>query len=303
GIIHRDIKPDNLLVGEDGRFKLADFGIARVPDAALTKDGQFLGTPCYAAPETLRSGTYSPRSDEFSFAAVVYEVVTGMRAFPGDDAVAVAHKVAHEEPARPSMVVKDVVIPPAVDRVVMRGLSKDPEARYGSVGALAGALLEALGASNLRGPMPKRGASSRGMSFTVLVIGGLAFGVASVWLLGLKGAEAVDVDAGAVLDAGPTHRPAAPPKRGDAAARVPDASPADAAVPALPDAGTTETKTSHDREEAAKDALTRAQQWIERHEWERARAELDAAEELDRANTDVARLRALLPTDASGTAP
>ena len=87
GIIHRDLKPDNLLVTPDGMTKLADFGIARIPNAALTREGQFLGTPCYAAPETLKLGEYGVRSDLFSFAAVLYEACAGARAFPGDDAV------------------------------------------------------------------------------------------------------------------------------------------------------------------------------------------------------------------------
>ena len=83
GIIHRDIKPENLLVGGDGLVRLADFGVARVPDAALTGEGQFLGTPCYGAPETLRGGEAGPLSDQFSLAAVLYEAATGARAFPG----------------------------------------------------------------------------------------------------------------------------------------------------------------------------------------------------------------------------
>jgi serine/threonine protein kinase len=72
GIIHRDIKPENLLMGSDGAVRLADFGVARVPDAALTGQGQFLGTPCYAAPETLCGAEAGPASDQFSFAAVLY---------------------------------------------------------------------------------------------------------------------------------------------------------------------------------------------------------------------------------------
>ena len=100
GIIHRDIKPDNVLLSPAGSAKLADFGVARVPNAALTREGQFLGTPCYAAPETLDRGEYGPKTDVFSFAAMLYELISGARAFPGSDAVAVAHKVLHDE-ARP----------------------------------------------------------------------------------------------------------------------------------------------------------------------------------------------------------
>ena len=88
GVIHRDLKPENLLITDNGQVKLADFGIARVPNADLTKEGQFLGTPCYSAPETLRSGEYSEQSDLFSFGAVIYEAACGERAFPGVEALA-----------------------------------------------------------------------------------------------------------------------------------------------------------------------------------------------------------------------
>ena len=116
GIIHRDIKPENLLVGSDGVTRLADFGVARVPDAALTGQGQFLGTPCYGAPETLSGSEASPLSDQFAFAAVLYEAVSGTRAFPGTDALNVAHSVIHNEPRPPSQVAQPGASVPAPTR-------------------------------------------------------------------------------------------------------------------------------------------------------------------------------------------
>lgn len=148
-VIHRDIKPDNLLVTEFGKGKLADFGVARIPNAALTKEGQFLGTPCYAAPETLRDGEYGPETDLFSFAAVLYEAASGKRAFPGDEALAVAHKVVHDEPLAPSAAAPFADIPPSVDEVLLRGLSKTPGVRHRSAGDLAYALREAYGDAGL----------------------------------------------------------------------------------------------------------------------------------------------------------
>src|SRR5688500_18969009 len=149
GIIHRDVKPDNVLVSTDGRAKLADFGVARVPNAHLTREGQFLGTPCYAAPETLAQGQYGRHSDLFSFAAVLYEAVSGVRAFPGEDAVGVAHKVITDDPPHPSMVAPGAKVPPEVDRVIMRGLAKDSSARPATAGDMVRELRDAYVAAGV----------------------------------------------------------------------------------------------------------------------------------------------------------
>jgi serine/threonine-protein kinase len=145
GIIHRDIKPDNILIAPDGTVKLTDFGIARVPDAALTRDGQFLGTPAYASPEAITRGEYTPRGDVFSFAAVLYESLCGIRPFPGEDAVAVSYAVANDTPPLPSRYVPD--LQPAVDAAFARALARRASDRFGSAGELAGALYSAFRAA------------------------------------------------------------------------------------------------------------------------------------------------------------
>ena len=141
-IVHRDVKPDNILLAPDGRVKLTDFGIARVPDVALTRDGQFLGTPAYAAPEAIAKGEYGHRGDLFSLAAVLYEALTGTRPFPGDDAVTVSYAVVNDVPRLASELMPG--LPAGVDEVFVRGLSKEPEHRYATARELADALTLAL---------------------------------------------------------------------------------------------------------------------------------------------------------------
>ncbi len=142
GIIHRDIKPDNILLAPDGAVKLTDFGIARVPDAALTRDGQFLGTPAYAAPEAITKGDYSIRGDVFSFGAVLYESLCGTRPFPGEDAVSVSYAVANDTPPPPSKYVPNLA--PGLDAAFARALSKRVGDRFSSAGELAGAVYNAF---------------------------------------------------------------------------------------------------------------------------------------------------------------
>lgn len=142
GIIHRDVKPDNILIAPDGAVKVTDFGIARVSDVQLTRDGQFLGTPAYASPEAITRGVYTARGDQFSLAAVLYESLCGIRPFPGDDAVAVSYAVANDVPPPPSKWVKD--LPLLVDQCFERALSKKANDRFLLSGEFAATLAAAF---------------------------------------------------------------------------------------------------------------------------------------------------------------
>ncbi|AKT39980.1 protein kinase [Chondromyces crocatus] len=139
GVVHRDVKPENIILASTGG-KVADFGIARIPDSTLTHQGGLMGTPAYSAPETFKAGRFSPASDQFSLAAVMYEATSGERAFPGDDAVTVTARIAHESP---EAVGKQLGCP-ALDDVLARGLAKRPEDRYPSCEAFGHALALAL---------------------------------------------------------------------------------------------------------------------------------------------------------------
>jgi serine/threonine-protein kinase len=308
GIIHRDIKPDNLLVTPGGQTKLADFGVARVPNAALTREGQFLGTPCYAAPETLARGQYGPTSDLFSFAAVLYEAAGGVRAFPGTDALEVANKVIHDEPVPlREVALEPQRIPKAVEAVIMRGLSKDVAARYGSAVELAEALHDAYLDSGVVTPAdlsrpPSRRISTQhaaahrpksSLAFWAVLVGGLAVGIAFVFAFDEQGELPADLpDAGVDrrLDAGLVReRDAGAPDDAGALPLVVDAGVIDTGIdtgaPATPPA-----MTPHEREEAAKDALDRARDAIEDGDADAARTALDDARRFDPGNPDIAEL-------------
>jgi len=318
GIIHRDIKPENLLVTPDGHTKLADFGVARLPDAALTREGQFLGTPCYAAPETLDRGDVSPRSDLFSLAAVLYESATGVRAFPGTDAVGVAHKVIHDDPPPPSEVAPAGHLPAKLDAVLMRGLSKDPALRYGSAREFADAVAEAWPAASAArrdatgrviAPMDTRRTSSGTAAFMAVLLGGLAVGVALIYAF--DGSLGDDADAGmaimGAMDGGAATAPldntltdASPHANRDAGMVVVldagerhelhDAAPHTPSMDAATSTNQAETLTPHDREEAAKDALREARRELRESHIDEARQALDRARGFDPENPDILEL-------------
>jgi serine/threonine-protein kinase len=130
GIVHRDIKPHNIVVRQDGRLKVTDFGIARSGTSQMTEAGSIVGTAQYLSPEQARGAPVDARSDLYSLGIVMYEMLTGNVPFTGDAPVEVAMKLQTAIPEPPSTLRPD--LPHDLDAVVMRALAKDPEQRYGS---------------------------------------------------------------------------------------------------------------------------------------------------------------------------
>src|SRR6266550_3936652 len=129
GIVHRDIKPHNVVVGPDGRLKVTDFGIARSGGTSqMTEAGSIIGTAQYLSPEQARGAPVDQRSDIYSVGIVLYEMLTGTVPFTGDTPLEIAMKHLSEVPVPPSELRDDV--PADLDLVVLRALAKDPEDRY-----------------------------------------------------------------------------------------------------------------------------------------------------------------------------
>lgn len=143
GIIHRDVKPSNILLAEDGRPLLTDFGIARiVQETRLTRTGTSLGTAEYMSPEQAKGEPLGPGADSYSLAVVFYEMLVGRPPFQADTDIAVLHQHVYEPPPPPRRLRPD--IPRRLEQVILKALTKDPAKRYPTAGALAQALERAL---------------------------------------------------------------------------------------------------------------------------------------------------------------
>jgi serine/threonine-protein kinase len=130
GVVHRDIKPHNVLVDEEGRVKVTDFGIARAGASEMTEVGSIIGTAQYLSPEQARGAPVDDRSDLYSVGVLLYELLTGVAPYNGDTPVEIAMKHLSAVPEPPS--VKRPEVPPELDSVVLRALAKNPEDRYQS---------------------------------------------------------------------------------------------------------------------------------------------------------------------------
>jgi serine/threonine-protein kinase len=142
GVVHRDLKPQNVIVDADGKATVTDFGIARAGVSEITQAGSVMGTPHYLSPEQAQGLDVTAVSDLYSVGVMLYEALTGRVPFEGDSAVSVAMKQVSQAPQRPSSI--NPGVSPALDAVVMRALEKEPGQRFQSADAFIAALDAAL---------------------------------------------------------------------------------------------------------------------------------------------------------------
>src|SRR6478609_6049072 len=138
GVIHRDLKPHNVILDEDGRARVTDFGIARAGASDMTLTGSIMGTAQYLSPEQAQGYAVSAASDIYSVGVILYELLTGAVPFEGETAVAIAFKQVSAVPRPPSEL--NPALPASLDAVVLRALAKDPIERYADDDELIAAL-------------------------------------------------------------------------------------------------------------------------------------------------------------------
>ncbi|SOD87178.1 Stk1 family PASTA domain-containing Ser/Thr kinase [Streptomyces sp. Ag109_G2-15] len=141
GFVHRDMKPENVLIGDDGRVKVADFGLVRSVDTVTSTTGAVLGTVSYLAPEQIEQGTADPRVDVYACGVVLYEMLTGGKPHSGDSPAQVLYKHIHEDVPPPSALVPG--LPYELDELVASATARTPDIRPQDAAALLGQVLRA----------------------------------------------------------------------------------------------------------------------------------------------------------------
>jgi len=127
-VVHRDVKPANILITSDNKVKITDFGIARLDSSNLTQEGQLLGTPNYMAPEQIQGKEVDHRADLFSLGVVLYEMLTRHKPFQGENLTVVSHRIVYDHFTPPREYVHQ--LPPGIEKILDRALEKDPGRRY-----------------------------------------------------------------------------------------------------------------------------------------------------------------------------
>ena len=153
GIVHRDIKPGNVMVTRNGDIKVMDFGIARAmsdASATMTQTAQVIGTVHYLSPEQARGERVDSRSDLYSTGCLLYELLTGRPLFTGDSPVAIAYQHVRENPVPPSRVDPDV--PPWADAIVLKAIAKNPDRRYQTASGIRNVIDDAVAGLPVEAP-------------------------------------------------------------------------------------------------------------------------------------------------------
>lgn len=140
GVVHRDIKPGNIMVQEDYSIKVTDFGIAHIESSEMTNAGTLLGTPAFMAPEQIMGGVVDGRADIFAAGIVLYQLLTGVKPFTGQ-LTTIMYKILNETPPLPSK--QNVRVPAVLDDVVMKAIAKNPDERFSNAAKFSKALLSA----------------------------------------------------------------------------------------------------------------------------------------------------------------
>jgi hypothetical protein len=213
GIVHRDVKPDNVLIAQGDQPKLLDFGLAIETESALqiTKDGMVVGTPFYLSPEQAKGKKATPLSDQYSVGVTLYYLLTGKRPFTAATALAVLNQQIHETPVPP--IKHRPAIPQALNNIVLKMMSKRPEERYADCEAAAADLDAFIGGRKVVAPTVRRVIRLSELTkpqkiLAASVAGGVL--LLLLLLLAFSGGDEAPAAAGTASTSTPTPVPAAP---------------------------------------------------------------------------------------------